>query len=240
MSKLTKESNGDKETARRMQQERLDRMTKVKIHPFEKRDLVITKDFLNKMFSGYKGFDNLTETEKEKLLKLVQDEYLNQDIFGFYSGGNLFVFENLDRDQFEETIYHELLHASTDADAGIPKSTKNVLNDTFTSKPEGLGKWNFYPPRFNAYLRNNTERLVRKQILDRELEINGIKKYGEEFTKEHFEQMMQLYDEGGFSEDADEFISTTKRKYEVFKKIFDEVAIIDRHVTDGDDEQLAA
>ena len=76
----------------------------------------------------------------------------------------------------------------------------------------------------NDYLSRSTERLVRKQQLDAQLEDYGIKKYGEKFTRKHYDAIMLLYSIGAFSGDVDQFIRTTKPDYKVFKEIFNEIA----------------
>jgi len=63
---------------------------------------------------------------------------------------------------------------------------------------------------------------VRKQILDLEMDKFGIKKYGEKFTRNHYNKLRDLDRAGVLSNDAHDFIQTTKPEY--FEKIFNELA----------------
>jgi len=115
-----------------------------------------------------------------------------------------------------DTIFHEIFHASTRGDLDIPEPTKRMLEDSFRSDDYEKSEIERYK------LKKPTERLVRKQILDHELDRLGIKKYGEKFTEKHYKKMMSRYGRGGFSEGARDFIETTRPKY--FIRIFNEIA----------------
>lgn len=62
------------------------------------------------------------------------------------------------------------------------------------------------------YLKKASERLVRKKILDLELERLNIKKYGETFTNEHYKQLFKMYEDGLLDSNLEEIIQTTTPK----------------------------
>src|SRR5690606_20062624 len=49
-------------------------------------------------------------------------------------------------------------------------------------------------PGSYEYFIDPTELDARKKVLEREMELLGIKKYGEEFTEEHYSKLMELID----------------------------------------------
>lgn len=111
-----------------------------------------------------------------------------------------------------ELAEHEFSHASTRSNYGINDRTKKFLGDSYKKLGEEIDDYYSIP----------TERLARKQQVDYEMERLGIKKYGEEFTDEHYEKLVAYDEEGKFSPDAHAFIVTTKPEY--FKQIFNGIA----------------
>jgi hypothetical protein len=112
------------------------------------------------------------------------------------------------------TVEHEIRHASTRGDIDISEKAKNILENSF----EGGN----IKEEYIEYLSCATERLARKQQLEHEMEILGIKKYGEKFTSEHYKKLMYFYEKGKLSRPSFEFIKTTKPEY--FEIIFNEIA----------------
>lgn len=117
-----------------------------------------------------------------------------------------------------ETIRHEFGHATTKSNYDISEKAIRVLNDSYNKLNN---KDEFYN---DSYFSNPTERLVRKWEVDKEMERLGIKKYEEQFTKKHYEKLMKNYNKRKLSQDAEEFIRTTKPEFEHFEKIFNEIA----------------
>lgn len=127
-----------------------------------------------------------------------------------------------------EALTHEFRHAATDGDNGLSQKAKKILTDeTFNQELV------FNNDRFGKdYYGKSTERDVRKKALDDDLNLKGIKKYGEKFTKGKYLQMIEMYknNPNNFSEDSQNFIKQTKdfddpdKGYENFRKIFDELA----------------
>jgi len=112
----------------------------------------------------------------------------------------------------DKAAMHELLHASTNADTDITEKGKALLEDSYKK----LGT------NGDRYFNSPTERLVRKQVLDLEMEKLGIKKYGKRFTEEHYKKLLELDKEGILSNGAHDFIRTTEPEY--FERIFNELA----------------
>lgn len=75
---------------------------------------------------------------------------------------------------------------------------------------------------FGNYFGEKGERYARKQELETEMAKLGIKKYGDKFTKEHYDKLMELYRQGKLSKESCRFIETTKPEY--FERIFNEIA----------------
>ncbi len=205
LDRLEKEFSGDSEKAKKAQGERLRNVSNVKI------DTLLLKN-ITEEFKKYKSAD---------IPRKYLDEILeNNIVFGFYNSDKHSVIVPSDADDYEgirsnkEIATHELGHAMTRMHSGIPDRTKNILKDSYAS-PEGGAV-------MNGYFIDSSERLVRKQAVDFEMERLGIKGYGDKFTKDHQDKLMEYYEKGGLSIDAMEFIKTTKPEY--FERIFNEIA----------------
>lgn len=91
-------------------------------------------------------------------------------------------FSYLDR---VETITHELIHASYKADEELTIQEKKMLYFSFRSK-EMIYKKNI------PYFRDIAERIVRKVLLEFELQRLNIKNIGETFTEDHYTKLKDL------------------------------------------------
>lgn len=203
--KLLKEFDGDEEKAKKAQGERLKSLRDLKT------EVLSAADITNK-FKEYKSREYPRE-----LLDKILDGLM---VFGFYDKDrhgiaipNDAVTHGSERSD-DEIAIHELGHAVTKNDAGIPDRTMKILEDSYIVSGNN--------PVMDGYLTIATERLVRKQKIDFEMERLGIKKYGEKFTKNHYDELMEYYKKGELSVDAEEFIRTTKPEY--FEIIFNEIA----------------
>lgn len=193
LQRLTKEFDGDAQKARGEQEKRMDRVRKV--------DVVETT------------FEEVWEKSDGEFKKTDPQEKI---LGGFYRDGRRPVIYVNHHDPV--STRHELLHAATRANAEITEAAKKVLDDSY--KKQGL--LGLFEDARDAYYREPTERLVRKQALDKELADLGIKAYGEALTDEHQEKMMQLYQEKALSYESMDFIKRTKKG--AMKQIFDEIA----------------
>ncbi|MFA7209379.1 MAG: hypothetical protein WC120_03755 [Parcubacteria group bacterium] len=135
---------------------------------------------------------------------------------------NNVILSDVKSDIADKVAEHEFLHASTRGDFGITGKAKMILNDSYVptgKKVIGYDLW-------------STERLVRKQILDIEMEKLGIKKYDEKFTREHYKKLLRSYHKGELSRSAREFMEKTGPEY--FEKIFDGIAKNDMKESNSD------
>lgn len=118
---------------------------------------------------------------------------------------------------FYTTIIHEILHESTNAKYGLSETAKNILTES--AKPSYDGQ----DAESLAYYTDPAEMIVRKQILDLEMEKLGLKEYGQKFTEEHYLKLLPLLDkENVLSIDSQEFLRHVKR--ENFLKVMNELA----------------
>jgi|GEM_PF-1232681 len=127
----------------------------------------------------------------------------NGNVLAFYSGkGEIYL--PLEKPN-EDVIFHELSHT-------VASDEDDLLKESYITQNSNQ----------DSYLGSSSERRAFKSALDQELENLGIKKYGEKFTQEHFNKMIECDEQGKFSPGARVFIRTTKP--ELFEKIFNEVA----------------
>ena len=112
----------------------------------------------------------------------------------------------------KETALHELLHAASMRN--MPDGTKTLLEVAYS--PSGNKK-------IDDYFGNPDELLVRKQIMDFEMERLGIKKYGEKFTREHYDKLKEAVENDEFSTDAAKEIMM-RIKPGMFEHIFNGIA----------------
>lgn len=139
-------------------------------------------------------------------------------VLGFYETDKHEVNIPFSRD---DVTYHEFGHAATKANYDISTKAMSILHDSYNEI--NSGNKNEDKDR-NQYLSNPAERIVRKWAADRDMEMLGIKEYDEKFTQEHYKKLMDYYNKKELSKDAEEFIKTTKPKFEYFEKIFNEIA----------------
>ncbi len=105
-----------------------------------------------------------------------------------------------------ETPTHEFSHLGDYGGENIPESTKNKLVENFSTtnlldyQKENLEYWS-----------NPTEILARKAVFDHELEKLGIKKYSEDFTKEHYKEVQKLLKENNLERNSSQFFRMYER-----------------------------
>ncbi|HPT08204.1 MAG TPA: hypothetical protein PLE28_00715 [bacterium] len=191
----------------------------IKIH-------IESKEYLNKLTIELDS--NVLEATVQQQIRLknlanlkcnfVSLEALNSDsnveMFSYYLGGTVNIYlpyNSEDEEYLKAATYHEILHEVTLGEKNISKKTIQTLKESYTTKNSNYGY--FFDP---------SERLVRKQVLDLEMEKLGIKKYGEKFTHEHYNQLIRLYNNNKLSQDADRLLETTKPEY--FEKLMNEIA----------------
>jgi hypothetical protein len=105
----------------------------------------------------------------------------------------------------EHTILHEFIHSAYRADQELTKYEKRVLNRSFKIDVN-------FSNRENEYQREIPERIVRKKILDLEMEEKGIKKYNEKFTQDHYNKLKELKNKGEVSPGVQDILNTSSEK----------------------------
>ena len=104
-----------------------------------------------------------------------------------------------------EVIEHELLHAAYRGDNELNEDDKNILHKLFKKNKKS-------DKAENEYQYRASERIVRKKILDLELEQRGIKKYDEKFTREHYKILQDLKSQFMLSGAAQDILKTITEK----------------------------
>ncbi len=118
----------------------------------------------------------------------------------------------------EATGLHEFVHDITDGGATMTKKAIDLYKQSFN--PNIIRESN--SEEIVNYLEEPTERDARKKVLEYDLEKLGVKKYGEVFTQEHYEKVLELAKKGMLSKNSLEFIVTTKPEF--FLQIMNEIA----------------
>jgi hypothetical protein len=196
LDKLIIEYEGDEESARYMQEKRLENLNTVKI-------------FLMDLESVNLASGPIPYWVPERLAKFLADHFdLNGDAMGFYIREDHTAIVS----PASEVIIHELLHASTKLDDDISKRADEILDQSFD--PSAIDS-----DRVD-YLKINTERLVRKQMVELFLDLKGIKKYGESVDHQDLEQLLELKDQD--TSFLQELIDSTDSNN--FYLLFDEIA----------------
>lgn len=127
-----------------------------------------------------------------------------------------------DKKSIKRAISHELVHESTNAEFGMSKKASYLMKESYIPSKTLNELYGGDDSVQTKYFGRPEERIVRKQILDLEMEELGIKKYEEPFTKAHYDKLMELLKAGKLSSDARDFMMTTKPEY--FIRIFDELS----------------
>ncbi len=101
----------------------------------------------------------------------------------------------------EETVLHEMIHSAYRSQDELSDRFEKLAKKTFRANPQNR-------VAYNEYLSEESEMAVRKKILDLKLEEWGIKKYGEKFTKEHYQKLMERYKENKLTPNLKDIIET--------------------------------
>lgn len=118
------------------------------------------------------------------------------------------------KDVFCGVLIHEIIHGLTKAKT--TRKEARVFKKSFKKADEKESEHRV------GYLASPVELIVRKQMLDIEMEKLGIKKYGEKFTEDHYKKILELKKENKLSQGSIELIDHIKS--ENFPKIMNELA----------------
>jgi hypothetical protein len=113
---------------------------------------------------------------------------------------------------------HEFTHESTDGDSLLSDKADSLYRTAFDSsmlnKKDEQDIEAQYKKEYNtSYYGRPPEMDARKKELQYELEKLGVKKYGDTFTKEHYQMLQKLHKEGKLGEGADQFYRMIKPEY---------------------------
>jgi len=215
-----------------------ERVVEIKEEAKQIRDKLIKhfsgKEFLNKLKIEYDDNEKLAKEVQAKDIErlssiklevLIFDDFeerlkkfaLIQNAAGYYlhKDNNVVVDSSYSREFIDEAILHELLHATT-----ISEKAKKILEDSYAKQ----GFLSLFKNKEDEYLGRTEERIVRKRLVDYDMERLGIKKYSEKLTREHYDKLMDAYKQKKLSYGSVDFIRTTQPKFEYFEKIFNEIA----------------
>ena len=194
LQKLTTEFGGNEKKALREQKKRIQNIKTVKVFI---ADLKETNNKLAKFGGGNAKIKS------------------NEKVPGFYRHDKLGTMHEIhiasDSQDKSSTIAHELWHASTHGDDEISMNAKKKLSAGYLkiSKKDDT-----------KYYSQSTEMLVRKKALEDDMLRLGIKDYGEPFTEDHHDKLLENYE--NLQEGSKQFLK--RIKYENLKEILDSIA----------------
>jgi len=124
-----------------------------------------------------------------------------------------------------EDITHELIHAAYKATKELTPKDERILIHNFT-KDRNMNK------NRNKYQKDPAERIVRKTLLDLDMEQWGIKKYNEKFTHEHYLKLLELKKENKLDKATLDLLNTITEKQ--LEKIMNTIAFNEavKNITD--------
>lgn len=175
-------------------------------------------EYLQKLTKEFGGnIEKAKDVQKYRMdyLKKIKYSFIDGDIQNpayspewhkAYLSGNKFDYD---------AVVHEFFHASIPFMTELPEKTFSLFKESFQKSGD---------EKTDRYLGDIRERIARKQAFDLELEDLGIKRYGEKFTKKHYEMIIDAYVKGKLSPGGRQFVESTKLNYEYFEKIFNEIA----------------
>jgi hypothetical protein len=130
-----------------------------------------------------------------------------------------------------EVIAHEFLHGAYQVVESLSKKEIRLLRKSF-SKDKNVSK------EKNEYQSSPEERIVRKKLLDLEMERLGIKKYREQFDDSHYKQLLELREEFKLSRAAKDLLRTSTAKQ--LKNLMNTIAFYDAISVDEEERELNA
>lgn len=141
--------------------------------------------------------------------------------------------------RWEGTGVHEFTHDMTNGNDLISEKAKKLYRESFDTSnltSDELKQEIKYLINYNeSYFNDPSERDVRKKALEYDMAKFGVKKYGEEFTGEHYKKLLELQKAGLLNEHSSDFLRMTKPEY--FLQIMNEIA--ENKITKEDNQNLA-
>lgn len=210
LDKLAKET-GSLAEALKIREERIKNLETVEIFSMDRETMIRRNLYPTRVSIGSDFMD-----------KTVSNEMINEShrsIFGDGAELNGFYKPSVHQiairnDGKSETTIHEIGHAITRSNKDIPIDTEILFYDAYKESGD---------KKTDDYLKDPTELLTRKLLVDLEMSMIGIKKYKEKFTQEHYKRLMEEYDKGMLHRGSREFIDRIKPEY--MEMIFNEIAM---------------
>jgi len=152
---------------------------------------------------------------------------------------NLEAFYNLDNDKIYlpinnndslraiNNVIHEYSHKITKANEFLSEKAIELFLEAFDNSST-VSHFRFTnsgdASRVINYFSDPTEMYARKKVFEYDLERLGVKKYGEEFTIEHYKKVLELKNKGKLNKGSDEFLYIIKPT--MIRKVMNEIANI--------------
>jgi len=209
LQKLIIEFNGDEYKAKETQQEREENIRSV---TFEVLPKSVLRDRQKQKYIRHIMKEEDSPVERQQKMDAINDHLSQILILGSYEKEEHKIFVADDEEGYLDLTWHELTHASTRLKQSFSEKTVQLLKDIFRSTND----------KSDSYFSSNEEMLARKQQLDRDLAILGIKKYGETTTDEHVEKILESYKAGVLSLGSMQLLERIDT--DNLKKMLDEVA----------------
>ncbi len=190
--------------------------------------------YLDKLILEYGNKEAAQEHQKTRVANLYNGTYGLTDKTPHFSSDRNNFEVLLSKDASAEVANHEILgHKIVDGDHFSKNASRLLVQSYKGFDPESkyfksLIKIDNPAELDDAirilgnYFGDKTERFAFKEELEMEMISLNIKKYGEKFTQEHYQKLMDFYNQGKLSADACRFIETTKPEY--FEQLFNEIA----------------
>ncbi|HEU0085438.1 MAG TPA: hypothetical protein VFQ59_00565 [Candidatus Paceibacterota bacterium] len=150
------------------------------------------------------------------------------NVEAFFDASTQTVFFPLDIDSVNAVNYaiHEYAHKITTGNIFLSSKAISLFKDAFNSLSmlENVDS-NANILKIISYYSDPTEMYARKKVFEHDLEVLGVKKYEEQFTKEHYLKALQLEKEGKLNNDSREFLLIIKPN--MIEKVMNEIADAD-------------
>jgi hypothetical protein len=193
-----------------------------------------SQEYLDKLVLEYGDEEAALEHQRVRIQNLYNGDYnLTDETPNFASNENTFEV-SLSKNKSAAVANHEILgHKIVDGENFSKHAAKLLVLSYQKFNPESKYFKSLIkadnPKDFDDavrilgnYFGKKSERFAFKEEFEMEMISSGIKKYGEKFTQESYQKLMDFYHQGKLSDDACRFIETTKPEY--FEKIFNEIA----------------
>lgn len=196
------------------------------------KEVVGSDEYKNRLGKEYGAGQGVAETAKNVRLNLLDKDYnlkegstVSEEAQGHYLPKEDLV--ELPSAPTDSSVgVHEFAHSINIGGWLLTEKAQELYKKAFNSEKLNLGQRAYnedYQKKYGiSYYSNPTEMDARKKQFEYDMERLGVKKYGEEFNDEHYKKIIELENEGKFSDGASEFIQIIKPEF--MKQIMNEIA----------------